>query len=103
MWARENLLAAVAMLRDLGAVTITTDVFDCDVTDDDPGITIYVHSRTPDRRRHRLTGTLDAAVPLGGHQRPATTARESRHWRKKPQKTVGQPVTPRPRADRIPA
>jgi hypothetical protein len=43
MWARDVQLAAVAMLRDQGLVTITTDVFECDITDDDPGVTIYAH------------------------------------------------------------
>jgi hypothetical protein len=43
MWSRGNQLAAVAVLRAAGLVTITTGVFDEDVTDDDPGVTIYVH------------------------------------------------------------
>jgi|tagenome__1003787_1003787.scaffolds.fasta_scaffold20917414_3 hypothetical protein len=41
-WERDVQLAAVAVLRDLGLVEITTDVFEEDITDDDPGVTIYV-------------------------------------------------------------
>lgn len=45
MWARDNQLAAVAVLRDLGLVEIGTQAHDADVTADDPGVTIIARLR----------------------------------------------------------
>ena len=41
--ARDQELAAVAVLRDRGLVEISTESFPVDWRPDDPGVTIYVH------------------------------------------------------------